>query len=160
MSLISQTIRALLFLPIFKIIFWQARRASFIIEEVKIIAQFNQGRTTVMVRNILITLVLVLICVPSWQIGSIMIQKKQIGHLLEEQANSIKRYDNEDIVKKNLKEQLEIMGLPSNFTFERPERWKVKIKYEYNAAASVFGHTYYEVSETLEASTEDGKFNR
>lgn len=113
-----------------------------------------------MVRNILITLVLVLICVPSWQIGSIMIQKKQIGHLLEEQANSIKRYDNEDIVKKNLKEQLEIMGLPSNFTFERPERWKVKIKYEYNAAASVFGHTYYEVSETLEASTEDGKFNR
>ena len=113
-----------------------------------------------MVRNIVIVLILVLICVPSWQIGSIMIQKKQVTHLLEEQANSIKRYDNEDTVKNNLKTQLEVMKLPSNFTFERPERWKVKIKYEYNAAASIFGHTYYQVKETMEAVTEDGKFNR
>lgn len=114
-----------------------------------------------MVRNIVIVLVLVLICVPSWQIGSIMIQKKQVQHLLEEQANSIKRQSyNADMVKKNLKAQLEVMELPSNFTLESLARWEIKIKYEYNAAASVFGHTYYEVSETLEASTEDGKFNR
>jgi hypothetical protein len=113
-----------------------------------------------MVRNIVIVLVLVFICVPSWQIGTILIQKKQVAHLLQEQSNSIKRYDNADLVKKNLKEQLEIMELPSSFAFERTGRWEVKIKYEYNAAASVFGHTYYEVSETLEAVTEDGKFNR
>ena len=114
-----------------------------------------------MVRNIVIVLVLVLICVPSWQIGSIMIQKKQVGHLLEEQANSIKRVNgSEEMIKKNLKEQLEIMDLPSNFTLETTGQREVKIKYEYNAAASIFGHTYYEVSETLEASTEEGKFNR
>ncbi len=113
-----------------------------------------------MVRNILIALVLALICVPSWQIGTIMIQKKQLSNLLQEQANSIKRYDNEEMVKKNLKEQLGVMKLSDKFTLERTDRWQVKIKYEYNAAASVFGHAYYEVHETMEALTEEGKFNR
>jgi Tfp pilus assembly protein PilE len=113
-----------------------------------------------MVRNIVIVLILVLVGVPSWQIGTIMIQKKQVTHLLEEQANSIKRYDNEELVKKNLTKELELLKLPSAFTFEMLERRKVKIGYKYKAAASIFGYTYYQVNESLEAVTEEGQFDR
>ncbi len=113
-----------------------------------------------MVRNIVIVLILLLICVPSWQIGTIMIQKKQVTYMLEEQANSIKRYQQEDIVKKNLASELATLNLPTNFTFEMLEIRKVRIRYIYKAAASIFGYTYYEVNAPLEAITEDGKFER
>jgi Tfp pilus assembly protein PilE len=113
-----------------------------------------------MVRNIIVVLVLACISVPSWQIGTILIQKTQVSNMIQEKANSIKRYDNEDLVKQNLKSELEILELPAKFRFEKLERRKVKISYKYQAKASIFNYTYYEVDEDLEAVTEDGKFDR
>ena len=66
-----------------------------------------------------------------------------------------------DLVRKNLKDQLETMGLPSNFTLEVvQERREVKIRYRYQAAASVFNYTYYEVKEDIEAVTQEGVWDR
>lgn len=113
-----------------------------------------------MVRNIIVVLVLAVIAVPSWQIGTILIQKTQVSNIIQEKANSIKRYDNEGLVKKNLKSELEILELPTTFRFEMLERRKVKINYKYKAEASIFGYIYYEVDEDLEAVTEEGKFDR
>lgn len=113
-----------------------------------------------MVRNIVIVLILALIVVPSWQIGGILIQKAQVKYMLEEHANSIKRYQYENIVTKNLTNDLTTLKLPTNFTLEMLESRKVRIRYTYKAAASVFGYTYYQVNEPLEAVTEEGKFER
>ena len=113
-----------------------------------------------MIRNIVIVLILALIGVPSWQIGTIMIQKKQVKYMLQEQANSIKRYPSEDVVKRNLTDELTTLKLPTNFTFEVLEMRQVRIRYIYKAAASVFGYTYYQVNEPLEAVTEEGQFER
>ncbi len=112
-----------------------------------------------MVRNIVIILILAVIGVPSWQIGTITLQKKKTGYVLQEQANKIKKYDNEELIKKDLTKELELLGLPTQFKMERPERFKLKISYNYSAAASVFGKTYYQVNELMEKITEDSKFD-
>ena len=52
------------------------------------------------------------------------------------------------------------MDLPTEFSFETLERRKVKIGYTYYGAATIFGYTYYEVNEDIEAVTEDGEFDR
>jgi hypothetical protein len=112
-----------------------------------------------MVRNIVIVLILAVVGVPSWQIGTIMIQKKKTGYVIQEQANKIKKYDNEELVKGYLKKELELLELPTEFKFELLERRRVKITYTYSAAASLFGHTYYEVSEIMEKVTEDSQYD-
>jgi hypothetical protein len=113
-----------------------------------------------MVRNIVFIVILAVIGVPSWQVGTIMLQKKKLGYVVQEQANKIKKYDNEELIKKHLIQELELLGLPTQFKMERPERFKLKITYNYMASASVFGKTYYEVSETIEKVTEEGVFDR
>ena len=110
-----------------------------------------------MVRNIVSAVILAAIVVASWQIGSIILEKQSVVYMLEEQANSIKKYRNE-LVKNNLKKKLELKGLPTEFTFEVLEgqgRRKGKIIYQYNGAATVFGYTYYQTAETLSAVTAD-----
>lgn len=111
-----------------------------------------------MVKNIIYIIILAVIGIPSWQIGTVILEKKKVTYLIQEQANKIKKYDNVDLVKRHLKENLELMDLPSEFSFETLERRKVKIGYTYYGAATIFGYTYYEVSEDIEAVTEDGKF--
>jgi Tfp pilus assembly protein PilE len=111
-----------------------------------------------MVRNIVIVLILAVIAVPSWQIGTIKIQKNSIKQLLEEQANSIKKYE-VDFVKDRLKGKLQEMKLPTEFKLDSKEQWKIKITYNYTAAASVFGHTYYQANEQIVAETEEGSFD-
>jgi Tfp pilus assembly protein PilE len=111
-----------------------------------------------MLRNIIIVLILVAIGVPAWQIGGIMLERKQVRYALQEHANSIKRYQNEELVKEHLKKDLEIRNLSTVFNFESLEMQKVKIRYLYRAAASVFDFTYYQVSEDMEAVTEEGHF--
>ncbi|MCW5213395.1 hypothetical protein VU04_10855 [Desulfobulbus sp. TB] len=113
-----------------------------------------------MVKNIIYILIVAVIGVPSWQIGTVILEKKQVTYLIQEQANKIKKYDNPDLVKKYLKENLEIMNLPTEFSFKSLERRKVKIGYTYNGDATIFGYTYYEVEEKIEAITEDGQFDR
>ncbi len=112
-----------------------------------------------MVRNIVIILILAVIGVPSWQIGTITLQKKKTGYVIQEQANKIKKYDNEELIKKDLTKELELLGLPTQFKIERLEQRKLKISYNYSASASVFGKTYYEVSEVMVKITEDSKFD-
>lgn len=112
-----------------------------------------------MVRNILIVVILAAICVPSWQIGSIMIQKSSIQQALHEHANKIKKYE-VDIVKDQLKKKLTEMQVPADFKLERKEQWKIKITYVYKASATVFGHTYYQVNEQIVQETEEGNFSR
>ena len=109
-----------------------------------------------MVRNIVSAVILAAIVVASWQIGSIILEKQSVVYMLEEQANSIKKYRVEH-VKNNLKKKLELKGLPTEFTFEVLEGQgrKVKIIYQYNGAATVFGYTYYQTAETLSAVTAD-----
>ncbi|MCI5114691.1 MAG: hypothetical protein D3921_13465 [Candidatus Electrothrix sp. AW1] len=113
-----------------------------------------------MVKNIIYVLILAVIGIPSWQIGTVMLEKKKVTYLIQEQANTIKKYDNPDLVKRYLKENLELMGLPTEFSFESLERRKVKIGYTYKGDATIFGYTYYEVEEDIEAITEDGQFDR
>ena len=109
-----------------------------------------------MVRNIIYAVILVAIVVPSWQIGNIILEKKNITYMLEEQANSAKRYNSQhEILQNNLKKNLELKGLPTEFTFEVLEGRKVKIGYQYNRAATVFGYTYYQTAETLSVVTAD-----
>jgi hypothetical protein len=112
-----------------------------------------------MVRNIVIVLILAVIGVPSWQIGGIMLQKNTLEQLIQEQANKIKKYNDVEIIKDHLKGKLKEMNLPSEFKFERPEQWKLKITYNYTAAAAVFGHTYYQVNEQMVAETQEGEFD-
>jgi hypothetical protein len=111
-----------------------------------------------MVKNIIYIIIVAVIGIPSWQIGTVMLEKKKVGYTLQEQANKIKKYDNADLVKKHLKENLELMDLPTEFSFETLERRKIKIGYKYYGAATIFGYTYYEVAEDMEAITEEGKF--
>jgi hypothetical protein len=113
-----------------------------------------------MVRNIVIILILAVIGVPSWQVGMITLQKKKVGYVVQEQANKIKKYDNEELIRQHLTKELELLGLPTQFKMERPEHFKLKITYNYMASASVFGKTYYEVAETIEKVTEEGAFDR
>lgn len=112
-----------------------------------------------MVRNIVIVLILAVIGVPSWQIGMITLQKKKTGYVLQEQANKIKKYGNEDLIKQHLTKELELLGLPTQFKMERLEQYKLKISYNYSASASVFGKTYYEIGEIMEKITEDSTFD-
>ncbi len=108
-----------------------------------------------MVKNIVYIVILAVIGIPSWQIGSIILEKNKATYMIEEQANKIKKYDNEDIVKKNLTTNLELMNLPTEFTFETLERRKIKIGYKYYGAATIFGYTYYETTKDIEAVTAD-----
>ena len=108
-----------------------------------------------MVRNIIYALIFAAIVVSSWQIGSIILDKKNIGYMLEEHAASIGKYRQDEIVKNNLKKDLELKGLPTDFTYEVLERGKVKITYQYFCAATIFGYTYYQTAETLIAETPD-----
>ena len=108
-----------------------------------------------MVRNIIYALILAAIVVPSWQIGSIILEKKSISYMLEEHAVSIRKHDRDEIVKNNLKKNLELKGLPTEFTYEVLKRRKVKITYRYIGAATVFGYTYYQTAETFSAETPD-----
>ena len=113
-----------------------------------------------MVRNIVIVLILAVIGVPSWQIGMITLQKKKTGYVLQEQVNNIKKlHGNEELIKKDLTKELELLGLPTQFKMEQLEQYKLKITYNYSASASVFGKTYYEVSEIMEKVTEDSTFD-
>jgi Tfp pilus assembly protein PilE len=119
---------------------------------------FQAQEDVIMVRNIIIVLILVAIGVPAWQIGGIMLERKQVRYAIQAHANSIKRYQNEEVVKGNLKKELEVRNLPTVFNFEQLEMQKVKIRYGYRAAATVFNFTYYQVSEEMEAVTEEGAF--
>jgi hypothetical protein len=111
-----------------------------------------------MVKNIIYIIIAAVIGVPSWQIGTIMLQKKKVSYTIQEQANKIKKYDNEELVKKNLAKELELMGLPTNFSFETLERRKVKITYKYHREAILFGYSYFEKTEDIKAVTEEGKW--
>lgn len=112
-----------------------------------------------MIKNIIFIIIAAVIAVPSWQVGTIMLEKKKVSYMIQEQANTIKKYDNPDLVKKQVKENLELMDLPTEFSFEVLERRKVKIGYSYYADATIFNYTYYEVSEDIEAVTADGKWD-
>ena len=108
-----------------------------------------------MVQKIVMFILVAIVAVPSWQIGTIMLQKKKTSYVLQEQANKIKKYDNEDIVRQHLTKELELLDLPTNFSFETLERRRVKISYHYMKSATVFGYTYYTADEIFEAITED-----
>ena len=109
-----------------------------------------------MIRNIITAIILAAIVVPSWQIGSIMMEKKSVTYLLQEQANSAKKSNSyHNFIPQNLKMELERMGLPTKFAFEVLHNRKVRIGYQYNGAATIFGYTYYQTSETLSVVTPD-----
>jgi Tfp pilus assembly protein PilE len=112
-----------------------------------------------MVRNIVIVLILAVIGVPAWQVGMIKLERKNVGQVVQQQANRIKKHSREDLIRKDLTKELELLGLPTQFQMERTEQNKMKITYNYMASASVFGKTYYEVAETFEKVTEDGAFD-
>jgi hypothetical protein len=112
-----------------------------------------------MVRNIISAVILTIIVVPSWQIGSIIMEKQSVTYMLQEKANSIKRYSRVETIQNNLKKDLELKGLPTESTFEAMEGRKIKISYQYYGAATVFGYTYYQTTETLSAVTADSDFN-
>ena len=86
-------------------------------------------------------------------------EKQSVTYMLQEKANSIRRYNRVEIVQNNLKKDLELKGLPTESTFEAIERRKIKISYQYYGAATVFGYTYYQTTETLSAVTADSDFN-
>ena len=108
-----------------------------------------------MVRNIISAVILAIIVVPSWQIGSIIMEKQSVTFLLQEKANSIRRYNQVETVQKNLKKDLELKGLPTESIIEAMEGRKIKISYQYYGAATVFGYTYYQTTETFSAVTAD-----
>lgn len=112
-----------------------------------------------MVKNIIWIVIVAVIGVPSWQIGTIMLEKKKTGYMLQEQANTIKRYQNPTLVKENTKENLETMGLPAEFSFEVLGRKEVKIRYTYYGAATIFGYTYYDTTVDMEFVTEEGAWD-
>ena len=100
-----------------------------------------------------------MIVVPSWQIGSIIWEKRSVTFMLQEKANSIRRYNRVETVQNNLKKDLELRGLPTVSIFEAMEGRKIKISYQYYGAATVFGYTYYQTIETLSAVTVDSDAN-
>lgn len=109
-----------------------------------------------MIRNFIYTVIFAMIVVPSVQIGSIIMEKKSVTHLLEQQANTTNRYNySERVTKDTLKKELKRKGLYTDFTFEALEGHKVRISYQYYGAATVFGYTYYQTSETIIAETKD-----
>lgn len=112
-----------------------------------------------MVRNIINAVILAIIVVPSWQIGSILMEKYNVTVMLQEKANSIRRYNRVEIIQNNLKKDLEFKGLPTESTIEAMEGQKIKIIYQYYGAATVFGYTYYQTFETLSAVTSDNDLN-
>ncbi|MDU9050588.1 MAG: hypothetical protein Q3M30_17205 [Candidatus Electrothrix sp. Rat3] len=112
-----------------------------------------------MVKNIIYIVILAVIGVPSWQIGTVMLEKKKTGYMLQEQANSIKRYQRPDLVEKQVKENLELMGLPTKFSLEVLGRKEVKIGYKYYGAATIFGYTYYDTTVNMEVVTEEGAWD-
>ncbi|MCI5164828.1 MAG: hypothetical protein D3903_01760 [Candidatus Electrothrix sp. GM3_4] len=109
-----------------------------------------------MVKNIIYIVILAVIGIPSWQIGGIIFEKKNVTHTLREQANSIKKHHRIDLIQKYTKEKLEAIGLPTEFSLEALGLKKVKLGYTYYGAATIFGYTYYETTEDMEAVTEDG----
>jgi hypothetical protein len=111
-----------------------------------------------MVRNIISAVILAIILVPSWQIGSIIMEKQSLTFMLQEKANSIRRYGVETI-QNNLKKDLELKALPTESIIEPMEGRKIMISYQYYGAATVFGYTYYHTAETLSAVTEDSIFS-
>ena len=48
-----------------------------------------------MIKNIIFIIIAAVIAVPSWQVGTIMLEKKKVSYMIQEQANTIKKYDNE-----------------------------------------------------------------
>ncbi|MCI5125238.1 MAG: hypothetical protein D3925_12380 [Candidatus Electrothrix sp. AR5] len=112
-----------------------------------------------MVKNIIYIIIIAVIGIPSWQIGVIMLEKKNTGYMLQEQVNSIKRHHNPELVKKHVKENLELAGLPAKFSFEILKPNKVKINYTYYGAAIILGYTYYDTTLDMEVITEDGTWD-
>ena len=111
-----------------------------------------------MIQNIVYAIILAVIVVPSWQIGSITLEKQSVTYMLEEHANSIKKYykgNKEEIIRNNVKKDLELKGLPTEFTLELLEGGEVKLTYQYYGAATVFGYTYYQTTANLTAVTAD-----
>ena len=107
-----------------------------------------------MVWNVIYAVIFVLAVVPSWQVGTIKLDEMTITHKLEEQANLINRYNYSEVnAKRNIREYLEKKGLPAEFTYDYIEEDKVRISYEYRAAATVFGYTYYHTHQTLSGET-------
>ncbi len=107
-----------------------------------------------MISNIIYAVILVLVAVPSWQIGTIQLDKVTITHKLEEQANNINRYNYSDkLAKDNVRDYLENKGLPTQFTYQQISEDKVRITYQYHGVATVFGYTYYQTSEMLSGET-------
>ena len=111
-----------------------------------------------MVRNIINVIILAIIVVPSWQIGSVIWEKQSVTYMLQEKANSIKRYGVK-IIQNNLEKDLKLKGLHTVSIFEAMEGGKIQISYQYYGAATLFGYTYYQTSETLSAVTEDSIFS-
>lgn len=112
-----------------------------------------------MMRNIINAIILAIIVVPSWQIGSIIWEKQSVTFMLQEKANSIRKHNRVGTVQDNLKKDLELKGLPTQSTIEAMEGRKIKISYHYYGAATVFGYTYYQTSEILSAVTADSDIN-
>jgi len=110
-----------------------------------------------MVRNIIYAIIFAAIVTASWQIGSILLEKREIIYLLQDHANSIKKYNYRDgMIENSLEKDLKKEGLPTNFTIVVLEqRRKVRISYRYNRVASVFGYPYYHMDETITAETKD-----
>ena len=112
-----------------------------------------------MMRNIINAIILAIIVVPSWQIGSIIWEKKSLTFMLQEKANSTRKHNRVGTVQDNLKKDLELRGLPTQSTIEAMEGRKIKISYQYYGTATVFGYTYYQTIETLSAVTVDSDAN-
>ncbi|MCI5211412.1 MAG: hypothetical protein D3910_22110 [Candidatus Electrothrix sp. ATG2] len=112
-----------------------------------------------MVKNIIYIVIVAVIGVPSWQVGTVMLEKKKTAYMLQEQANKIKKYQKPDLIKRYVKENLETMGLPAKFSFEALGRQKVKIGYTYYGDATIFGYTYYDTTVDMEVVTEEGAWD-
>ena len=112
-----------------------------------------------MIRNIIYAVIVAAVVTVSWQVGSILLEKRGITYLLEEQANSVKKYQYTDgMIEYNLEKELKQKGLPTQYTIEVLEegnKGKVRISYRYNRVASVFGYPYYQVDETISAETKN-----
>ena len=107
-----------------------------------------------MVWNFIYAVIFVLAVVPTYQIGSIKLDEVTITHKLEEQANLINRYNYAEINAKNsIRDYLEKKGLSSEFTYDYIAEDRVRISYEYRAAATVFGYTYYHTHQMLTGET-------
>jgi hypothetical protein len=107
-----------------------------------------------MVRNIVYAVIFAAIVTVSWQIGSIILEKKEIAILLQAHSNTINRYDYRDgMIQNELTTDLKEKGLPTQFTVEMLEKRKVRISYQYIRSASIFGRPYFQVNETITAET-------